>query len=163
MIYIKINLKDGNMGRKTQSVQQKSDFIHLKPKEVDADVWITVVSAWRNGLNDREAAFRACEDTGKAVRAEDIKLWKKGSYEVAELCERLKDDLKSVAKTNVANTLRSGDKDGKMSRWYLEHRCPEEFSTKSAVAFEGQVVNLSLAEKEEALRELVENFENGGQ
>lgn len=135
-------------------------YTHLKPKTVNEDVWASVVMSWRNGLSDREAAYRACEDTGKTVAAGDIKKWKKDSFEVAELCERLKDDLKATAKMNVASTLRSGDKDGKMSRWYLEHRCPEEFSTRSAVAFENQVT-VSLAEKEEILKQMVEQFENG--
>ena len=137
-----------------------NEYVHLKPKAVDEDVWKSVVMSWRNGLSDREAVFRACEDTGKAVAVKDIQKWKKESAEVAELCERLRDDLKTVAKTNVASKLRSGDKDGKMSRWYLEHRCPEEFSTRSAVAFENQVT-VSLADKEEALKAMVEQFENG--
>lgn len=138
---------------------KKGYYISLKPGKVSEDVWKVIVDCWRNGLSDREAAFRASENTEKQVLASDIKKWKKDNPDIAELCEMLKDDLKAVAKTNVAELLHS--KDDKTTRWYLEHKCPEEFSTKSAVAFEGQVIELSLAEKEAALQKLVENFDNG--
>ena len=47
------------------------------------------------------------------------------------------------------------------AEWYLERKAADEFSTKSAVAFEGAVVELSLEEKEEALKRLVETFGDG--
>jgi hypothetical protein len=43
----------------------------------------------------------------------------------------------------------------------LERKASDEFSTKSAVAFEGAVVELSLDEKQKALEQLLETFENG--
>ena len=144
------------------SEKKKGNHDSLKPKTVDQIVWDAVVEAWRNGLSDRQAAFNVREDLGIDLTADEIKLWKKGNPAIASLCEDLKENLKAVAKNNVAKTLRSGDKDGKMSRWYLEHKCPEEFSTKSAVAFEGAVVELSLAEKEQKLQELVDNFDKEG-
>ena len=141
-------------------IDLKNDFSHLKPKELPYEQWLVLVKAWMNGLSDREAAFRVTVDTGYTLTAKDIQTFKKNNFEIAEMCEMLKDDLKATAKMNVASTLRTGDRDGKMSRWYLEHRCPEEFSTKSAVAFEGQVIGLSLAEKEKALKELVDTFDS---
>ena len=138
--------------------KKENGYEHLMPKGVKAEVWQSVVKSWRNGLSDREAAFRACEDTGGTITVKDIQKWKQASRDVAELCERLKDDLKATAKSNIAGLLRK--QDDKTSRWYLEHKCPEEFSTRSAVAFENQVT-VSLAEKEEALKAMVEQFENG--
>lgn len=134
-------------------------FIGYKPEKVNEDIWLAVIQAWENGLSDREAAFRASRTTDKPLQASEIKQWKKENPQVAELCEMLKDDLKATAKMNAARLLKSGD--DKTTRWYLEHKCPEEFSTKSAVAFDGAVVTLSLEEKEKALKELVENFGDG--
>ena len=59
----------------------------------------------------------------------------------------------------MSEAIRSGKT--RVAQWYLERKAADEFSTKSAVQFEGAVVELSLAEKEEALAKLVENFENG--
>lgn len=134
-------------------------FLGYKPENVNKEVWSAVIEAWENGLSDREAAFRASRSTEQPLMASDIKKWKKDNPQIAELCEMLKDDLKATAKMNAAKLLKAGD--DKTTRWYLEHKCPEEFSTKSAVAFDGAVVTLSLEEKEKALKELVENFGDG--
>ena len=134
-------------------------YKELKPKDASDIVWTTIVEAWENGLSDREAAFRASRYTQKPLSANEIKMWKKNDPKIAELCEMLKDDLKATAKMNAAKLLKQGD--DKTTRWYLEHKCPEEFSTKSAVAFEGAAITLSLEEKEKALKELVEKFEDG--
>lgn len=139
-------------------METKGMYLGLKPKEVEEKVWKAVIAAWKNGLSDREAAFRASEYSEVQVTASDIKKWKKENPDIAELCEMLKDDLKATAKTNIANLLKA--EDDKTSRWYLEHKCPEEFSTKSAVAFEN-AVTVSLSDKEAALKELVEQFRNG--
>lgn len=140
---------------------EKGTYIELKPQGVKDEVWIAVVKAWADGLSDREACFRASKEMTVMLKPDTVRQWKKDNPEIGELCEFLKDDLKAAAKQNVARTLRSGDKDGKMSRWYLEHKCPDEFSTKSAVAFEGAVVELTLEEKEKALQALMETFNNG--
>jgi len=134
-------------------------FIGYKPEKVNDDIWTAVIEAWENGLSDREAAFRASRYTNIPLTANEIKQWKKNDPRIAELCEMLKDDLKATAKMNAAKLLKQGD--DKTTRWYLEHKCPEEFSTKSAVAFEGAAITLSLEEKEKALKELVESFEDG--
>lgn len=142
---------------------EKGGYIELKPKDVDEKIWRIVVQAWSDGLTDREACFRASKELPAMLKVEEIRRWKKENPEIGELCEFLRDDLKATAKENVARKLRSGDKDGKMTRWYLEHRCPDEFSTKSAVAFEGTVVELSLEEKEKALKEMLASFQNDGE
>ena len=138
-----------------KSVPYKS----FKPEKVSDETWTAVIRAWENGLSDREASFRASKYSETRIQASDIKQWKKENPEISELCEMLKDDIKATAKCNAKSLLDAGD--DKMTRWYLEHKCPEEFSTKSAVAFEGAVVELSLEEKEKALKELVEKFKDG--
>lgn len=138
---------------------KKVPYKGFKPNKVSDEAWTAVIKAWENGLSDREASFRASKETETRVLPSDIKQWKKDNPEVSELCEMLKDDIKATAKCNAKKLLDA--EDDKMTRWYLEHKCPEEFSTKSAVAFEGAVVELSLEEKEKALKELVENFKDG--
>lgn len=131
----------------------------LKPNKVADSVWAEVIECWENGLTDRETAFRVSRDTEDVLTVAEISRWKKEDPRVSELCEMLKDELKAIAKTNSAELLRA--KDDKHTRWFLEKRCPEEYSTKAAVAFEGAVVELSLEEKESALKEMVERFKNG--
>lgn len=140
--------------------EKKGMYLGLKPKDVDEKIWFAVINAWKNGLSDREAAYRASEYSDIQIKASDIQRWKKENPDIRELCEMLKDDIKAIAKTNIKKLLDNGD--DKTSRWYLEHKCPEEFSTKAAVAFEGAAVEVSLADKEQALKDLVEQFKNGG-
>lgn len=141
-------------------------YRELKPKEIKDATWETIIEAWENGLSDREAAFRASKLGFNSVKAEDIRRWCKENPEIGELRANLLSDLLSSAKLVIAENLR--DKDSKeqvkTARWYLERKAADEFSTKSAVAFEGAVVELSLEEKERKLKELVEAFgENGEQ
>lgn len=133
----------------------------FKPEKVSDEMWMAVIQAWENGLSDREAAFRASKDSETLIKASAIKKWKTDNPDIAELCEMLKDDIKATAKINAKKLLDAGD--DKTTRWYLEHRCPEQFSTKAAVAFEGAVVELSLEDKERKLNELVEKYKNGGE
>ena len=143
-------------------MENKVPYIEYKPKDMSDEVWLTVIEAWENGFSDRETAIYILKVHNKMYTPSEIKKMRTESRDRAELCEMLKDILKVYAKKNVSGSLRIGDKEsGKNSRWYLEHKCPEEFSTKSAVAFEGAVVQLSLEEKEKALKEMVENFKHG--
>lgn len=134
-------------------------FLKYKPKEVKDAVWSAVIEAWENGLSDREASFRASRATGIDIKADDIRQWIKNDAEIGELRASLQSDLLSNAKLTVADALREGDI--KTAKWYLERKAADEFSTKQAVAFEGAVIELSLEEKEKALKEMVEKFHNG--
>lgn len=138
-------------------------FMKKKPKGVDASVWETVVEAWENGLSDNEAAFRVQKLLGIDLKADEIRAWCKDYPEVGELRASLQNDLLTSAKLVIAETLRDpGNKEQvKTARWYAERKGANEFSTKQAVAFEGAVVELSLEEKEKALKELVEQFHSG--
>lgn len=130
-----------------------------KPKSVSDAVWTSVVNAWRDGMSDREAALIATEETGEFVKASDIASWKKSNPEVAELQAFLEVSLRTKAKRNIKKDIEAGR--SKTSMWYLERKASDEFSTKSAVAFEGAIVELSLEDKEKALKKMVEDFENG--
>ena len=132
-----------------------ANFIELKPKNVDTAAWGIVIEAWENGLSDREAAFRVSKITGKMLKASDIQTWYKDNPEIAELRANLMNELLASAKLTIAETLRDPNNREriKTARWYAERKGADEFSTKSAVAFEGAVVELSLDEKEKALKE----------
>lgn len=137
----------------------KVPYSDRKPNDVSDAVWTSVVQAWENGLSDREAALITTKETGEIVKSSDIALWKKNDPEIAELQAFLEVYLRARAKLNVKNDIEIGK--SKTSQWYLERKAADEFSTKSAVAFEGAVVELTLEEKEKALKDLVETFGNG--
>ena len=148
--------------------RQKVPFIKYKPKRIKDATWRLLIEAWENGLSDREAAFRiqkhnAEHDDADDITAENIRVWCKEIPEVGELRANLQSALLSSAKLTVAATLKSGKgRDAiQTARWYLERKAADEFSTKSAVAFEGAVIKLSLEDKEKALQEMVDKFENG--
>ena len=138
---------------------KKVPYKNLKPKNVDDEVWASVVKAWENGLSDREAALLASRDTGTMLKASDIAKWKKDNPDIAELQAFLEVAVRTDAKLNISEAIRAGKT--KVAQWYLERKAADEFSTKSAVAFEGAVVELSLEEKEKALKDLVEQFGHG--
>ena len=122
-------------------------------------MWTIVVEAWENGLSDREASLMVSRKLQKLVKATEIAQWKKDNPEVAELQAFLEVAVRTDAKLTVADAIRAGRV--KSAEWYLERKAADEFSTKSAVAFEGAVVELSLEEKDKALKDLVETFKHG--
>ena len=150
--------------------RQKVPFVKLKPKGIKDATWRLLIEAWENGLSDREASFRiqkrnAEYDDADDITAEDIRVWCKNDPELGELRANLMSDLLSSAKLTVADTLKNGKgRDAiQTARWYLERKAADEFSTKQAVAFEGAVVELSLEEKEKALKEMMEKFHSNGE
>lgn len=138
---------------------KKIPYANLKPKDVDAEVWTIVVEAWENGLSDREASLLVSRKLNVYVKASEIAKWKKDNPEIAELQAFLEVAVRTDAKLNVSEAIKAGKT--KVAQWYLERKASDEFSTKSAVAFEGAVVELSLEEKEKALKDLVEQFGDG--
>lgn len=137
---------------------KKIPYVAMKPAEVDDEAWRAVIEAWTNGLSDREAAFRASRYGDVHLTEADIKTWIKDNKDIAELKEYLHADLISEAKLTIADAIKN--KDLKTVKWYLERKAANEFSTKAAVSFEGAVVELTLADKEKALDELMEKFDN---
>ena len=139
--------------------RKKVPYLKYKPNGIKDATWTAVIEAWENGLSDREASFRASRASGDDIKADDIRQWCRENPELGELRANLQSDLLSSAKLTVADRLRSGDV--RTAKWYLERKAADEFSTKQAVAFEGAVVELSLEEKEKALKEMMEKFHNG--
>ncbi len=135
-------------------------FLDKKPEEIDTDVWQMLLEAWDNGLSDNEAAFRVQKILGKDLTAKEIREWCKEYSAMGELRVSLLNELLTDTKLIIAETLRNPENKEriKTARWYAERKGSEEFSTKSAVAFEGAVIDLSLDEKEQALKEKIAEF-----
>lgn len=131
-------------------------YINAKPKKVDDETWTCLVEAYENGLSDREAAVIITKKTQKLVTADDLAKLRKDFPKVDELKNHLEVAQRAEAKLVVSDAIRSGKV--KTAQWYLERKASDEFSTKSAMAFEGAVVELSLEDKEKKLNELVEQF-----
>lgn len=134
----------------------KVPFLKLKPRGLKIVTWQIILNAWENGLSDREAAFLASKDGTAYVTEEDVKGWLADNADIASLKDFLQSDLLSNAKLNIADNIRDGNV--ATSKWYLERKAPDEFSSKAAVAFEGAVVGLTMEEKQAEIDKLLEGF-----
>ena len=135
-------------------------FEQLKPKNMDEATWVGICDAWANGLSDREVAFRVSKQTGKNITYDEIKRLVHEDKGIADLRENLRTSLVVDSKLNVADAIKEGDRS--MSKWYLERKAQDEFSTKSSIAFdEASRITLSIEDKEQALKEMIENFGDG--
>ena len=129
----------------------------LRPGSIDPEVWDTLIEAWENGLSDREACLRAMRDSGIRIKESEIKKMLNENEDVAQLRDFLNADITSRARLNIVNEIRDGN--ASMSKWYLERKAPDEFSTKAAVQFEKAVVELSLDDKQIAMSEFMKQYE----
>ena len=136
--------------------RQKTPFVSLKPKGMYDAVWREIIDAWENGLSDREAAFRASKNTGKYISEAQVKQMVESSPDIGSLKDHLHSEILTMAKLNIKKSLEAGNVG--TSKWYLERKKPDEFSTKAAVAFEGAVVGLSLDEKKKEMDEFMSQF-----
>lgn len=127
----------------------------LKPKGISDGAWLALIDAWENGFNDREAAYYATKASRCSVLLPDLKRWMKENPDLEKLRDHLVNGLTMTAKMNIAREINSGN--AAMSKWYLERKSPEEFSTRSSANFEG-VVELSLEEKQKELSKLIKEF-----
>ena len=137
----------------------KTPYLKIKPKKINELTWRIIVEAWENGLSHREISLRL-RKTEKAqyLTAKELQDMTREYPEVGELYSALQLDLTMSAKLTVAESVKEGDI--KTAKWYLERRAPEEFSTKSSVQFENAVIEVSVKEKEEALKQMIEKFES---
>lgn len=137
---------------------EKIAYNALRPKGVSVKAWNQVIEAWENGLSDREAAFRASKYADVPLKESDIKGWIRQNPDISKLRDYLHSDLISMARLNIAKEIANGNT--AVSKWYLERKKADEFSTKGAIAFEGAVAELTLEEKEKAMKDLMKEFRN---
>lgn len=137
----------------------KTPYIKFKPKEINELTWRIIVEAWENGLSHREVSLRLRKtENANYLTAKQIQEMTIKYPEVGELFSALQLELNMAAKLAVAESVKDGDV--KTAKWYLERRAPEEFSTKSSVQFENAVIEVSVKDKEEALKQMIEKFES---
>lgn len=139
----------------------KTPYRKLKPKEITDLTWRILVEAWENGLSDREVALRLCKESrADQMSATEIRKMINANPDVADLKATLAMELITASKLTVADAVKDGDI--KTAKWYLERKAADEFSTKQAVALESAVIDLTIEDKEKALKRMIEGFEEDG-
>ena len=131
-------------------------YLAFKPKNMPEKAWGIIIDSWENGLSDREASFRASRDDGYYITEREIKEMVKSDHRIEDLRDFLRSDLTSQAKLNVAESIRNGSIS--TTKWYLERKAPEEYSSKAAVALEGAVIQVSMEEKQAEMEKFLEKF-----
>lgn len=136
--------------------RQAIPYSQYKPKGVKDKIWAILVDSWENGLSDREAAFRASK-VAPTTEAQ-IKKWVQDNPKMGELRDMLQMELVSQAKLNIQKEINEGNV--AVSKWYLERKAADEFSSKAAVAFEGAAIGLTIEEKKKELDNFFKDFGN---
>lgn len=108
--------------------------------------------AWKAGMPDRKAAVYAgmTPDELKEVLRMDSRL---ALQRAAMIAGDLQTEIK--ARNNVKKSIENESVDS--SKWFLERRVPEEFSTKSTVSVQADDF-MSISEKKAELEKLMEKF-----
>lgn len=138
--------------------RQKTPWTNIRPKWICEAAWREIINSWENGLSDREAAFRASRDSGQFIKEADLKREVEANEAIGMLRDHLHADITSEAKLNIKESIMEGNVS--TSKWYLERKAADEFSTRAAVAFEGGVVELSIEERKEQMDAFMKQFEN---
>lgn len=141
----------------------KTPYLEYKPKKLKDATWRAIISAWENGASDKEVSLILVKEGKKVdhLSATEVHQLYSTDKKVCDLKEMLNYDLVNAARQNIAKAVKKGDV--KSAKWYLERKAADEFSTKQAVAFEGAVIELSIEDKEKALKDMVEKFEDNGE
>lgn len=128
----------------------------MKPGGMPEEAWEAVIEAWENGLSDREASFRASKYSGVFIKESDIQEMVKGDADIAQLKDFLHADITSQARLNIVDEIRDGNV--AISKWYLERKAPEEFSSKAALELAGSVVGVSVEDKQEEMERFLRQY-----
>ena len=108
--------------------------------------------AWMAGMPDRKAAIYAGmtpEELTEALRMDNRLALQRAACIAEDLAVEVK------ARNNVRNSIKNESVDS--SKWFLERKVPEEFSTKSTVSVQADDF-LSIDEKKAELEKLMEKF-----
>lgn len=103
-----------------------------RPSKITEETVAKLEFAFSRGLSDREACLFA------EISRETLYRYCKKNPEFSDRKELLKDTPILNAKMNIAEGLENGDKE--LSKWYLERKCKDEFSTKQDMSLEGNLV-----------------------
>lgn len=96
-----------------------------RPTKMTKDTKMVLVDCFRRGLTDEDA----CSIAG--ISPPTLYDYCKKYPKFSNLKETLKNNLKARAKIKVADAIDNGDMI--TTRWYLERKCKDEFSSKQIV------------------------------
>ena len=132
----------------------------FKPIGMKDLTWRTIIAAWENGLSDRQVSLRLEKlgYKGDSMTPKEIRELRTKNPDIADLHALIQDELIAKSKETVSEAVKNGDL--KTAKWYLERKAADEFSTRQAVAFDNAVIELSLEDKEKALKQMIDNFES---
>lgn len=102
-----------------------------RPKKITNIVLRKLEEGFCKGLSDREACVYA------DVALSTFYDFCKENSDFSERKEALKDSPKMHAKINIATKIESGDIE--LSKYYLERKCADEFSTKQSLQVDGHM------------------------
>lgn len=141
---------------KSQNLEKQGNYLAYKPKDMSLKAWTEIITAWENGLSDREASFRASKYNETKVTEAELRKLCNDSPEIADLREFLQTALVAQAKLNIADSIKEGSVS--TAKWLLERKAPEEYSSKAAIAFAGAVAELSVEDKMSEMEEFMNQF-----
>lgn len=139
----------------------KTPYLRIKPNDMNDLTWRIIVEAWENGFSDREVSLLLAKNPkAKQMTTQDLRKLVNNNPDIADLKALLSVELIAKSKQTIGEAVRDGDL--KTAKWLLERKASDEFSTKSAVAVENAVIELSIQDKEEALKQMIDKFESDG-
>lgn len=141
----------------SKELEKQGNYLAYKPKDMSVKAWSEIISAWENGLSDREASFRASKYNETKVTEAELRNLCSSSPEIADLREFLQTALVAQAKLNIAESINEGSVS--TAKWLLERKAPEEYSSKAAIAFAGAVAELSVEDKMSEMEEFMNQFQ----
>ena len=119
------------------------DYLAYKPEDLSNEAWQEIISSWQDGLSDREAAIRASRKEEFLITEGDLREYLEANPEVADLKDYLQSDVVSMAKKNIAKSVREA---------------ANEYSTKASLNFENAVIGLTMAEKQAEMDKFLDSF-----
>ena len=162
--YVNIRCMDAFLHQRRKEyiemVKQDGYYTAYRPEEISEAAWEAIVDAWRDGLSDREAAFGASNAQGELITEAELKEFVLIHKEVADLRDYLQSDVIKISKQNVAKSIRDGNVS--TSKWLLERKAANEYSTRASVHFEDAVVGLTMAEKEAEMDKFIDGILSNG-
>ena len=135
--------------------KKDNKFALQRPKAIEKGAWEILIDSWENGLSDREAVFRLNRE-GYLMTHDSLRNILDGCPKAMDVRDFLRSELVAQAKLNIAESIREGSVS--TTKWYLERKAPDEFSSKAAVALESAIVQVSMEEKRAEIDKFLEGF-----
>lgn len=122
--------------------EKKNNKTAGRPTKMNEEIVGKLEYAFSKDFNIGEA----CDYAG--IHRDSYYEWIKNNKEFSDRMEQAQTNLKRKAKINIADKIEEGDMD--VTKWFLERRAKDEYSTKQAVEMSG------LEDEQSKLSELLE-------